>query len=87
MAIIYWATLRINIEQTLGWITGLHLESISQFEKGFRSQDRNLLQAFIDWGRVRKNSERVKRPGELLLIDWKKLHENKLEACCRSRNE
>ena len=28
MAIIYWATLRINIEQTLEWITGLPLELI-----------------------------------------------------------
>ena len=36
---------------------------------------------------MRKNSKRVKRTGGLLRIDWKKLHENELEACCRSRNE
>ena len=36
-----------NIEQTLDWITGLYLKLISRFEKGFRSLDRDLFQAFI----------------------------------------
>ena len=48
---IYWATLSINTEQTLERITGLHLELISGFEKGFRSLDRNPFQAFVEWGK------------------------------------
>ena len=40
-----------NIQQTLEWITGLYLKLISRFEKGFRSLDRDLFQAFIEWGK------------------------------------
>ena len=63
---------RVSIEQTLEWITGLHLELICRFENGFHSLDRCLFLAFRDWGMARKKSERVKKPGGLLLIDSKK---------------
>ena len=61
--------LKIRIEQTEEWITGLYLKLICQFVKGFRRsldvQRVTVGKGMHKRGMAWKNSERVNRPGEI----------------------